>query len=57
MMAGVFVIYAVGTAWLAAVLGLSAAEAVALGVAPFLLLDVVKSLLAAGAARAVTTRS
>jgi biotin transport system substrate-specific component len=57
MMAGVFVIYAVGTAWLAALLGLSAGEAVALGVAPFILLDVVKSLLAAGAARAVTTRA
>ncbi len=57
MMAGVLVIYAVGAAWLAAVLGLSAGEAIALGVAPFLLLDVVKAVLAAGAARAVTTRA
>jgi biotin transport system substrate-specific component len=56
MVAGVLVIYAVGATWLAVTLGLSAGEAVALGVAPFLLLDVVKSILAAGAARAVTTR-
>ena len=57
MMAGVFVIYAVGATWLAAVLGLSAGQAVALGVAPFLLLDVVKAVLAAGTARVVTTRA
>jgi biotin transporter BioY len=47
----------VGATWLALVLGLSAGEAVALGVAPFLLLDVVKSVLAAGAARMLTTRA
>jgi biotin transport system substrate-specific component len=57
MMAGVLVIYAVGAAWLAAVMGLSAGEAIALGVAPFLLLDLLKSVLAAGAARVVTTRA
>jgi biotin transport system substrate-specific component len=57
MMAGVMVIYAVGATWLALVLGLSAGEAVALGVAPFILLDLAKSVLAAGAARVVTTRS
>ena len=57
MMVGVLVIYAVGAAWLAAVMGLSAGEAVALGVAPFLLLDLLKSVLAAGTARVVTTRA
>lgn len=57
MVAGVLVIYAIGATWLALLLGLSAGQAVALGVAPFLLLDVVKSVLAAGAARLVTTRS
>ncbi|UCC93347.1 MAG: biotin transporter BioY [Thermoplasmata archaeon] len=57
MVAGVLIIYAIGASWLAVVLGLSAAEAIALGVAPFLLLDVVKSILAAGAARLVTTRA
>jgi biotin transport system substrate-specific component len=57
MLAGVLVIYAVGTAWLALVLGLSTGEAVALGIAPFILLDVLKSVLAAGAARVVTTRT
>ena len=56
MMAGVLVIYAVGATWLAVLMGLSAGQAVALGVAPFLLLDVIKSMLAAGAARVVTTR-
>jgi len=56
MIVGVLVIYAVGATWLAVVLGLSAGQAVALGVAPFLLLDVVKAVLAAGAARVVTTR-
>jgi biotin transport system substrate-specific component len=57
MLVGVLVIYAVGATWLAVVLDLSAGEAIALGVAPFLLLDVVKSVLAAGAARLVTTRT
>ena len=57
MLAGVLVIYAVGATWLALVLGLSAGEAVVLGVAPFIVLDLLKSVLAAGAARAVTTRA
>jgi biotin transport system substrate-specific component len=56
MVAGVLVIYAVGATWLGVFLGVSASEAIALGVAPFLLLDIVKSVLAAGAARVVTTR-
>ena len=57
MMAGVLVIYALGAAWLAVLLGLPAGEAIALGVAPFILLDAVKAALAAGAARVVTTRA
>ncbi len=57
MMAGVLVIYAVGATWLAVVLGLDPWQAIALGVAPFLLLDLVKAVLAAGAARLVTERA
>jgi biotin transport system substrate-specific component len=57
MMAGVLVIYAAGAVWLAVVLGLDPWQAVVLGVAPFLLLDLVKAVLAAGAARVVTERT
>jgi biotin transport system substrate-specific component len=56
MFLGVLVIYAIGATWLAVVLGVSAGKAIALGVTPFILLDVLKSVLAAGAARVVTTR-
>jgi biotin transport system substrate-specific component len=57
MMAGVLVIYAVGATWLAVVLGLDPWQAIVLGVAPFLLADLVKAVLAAGAARLVTERT
>lgn len=46
---GSLVIYAVGVPWLAVVAGLSIGDAVRLGVVPFLVGDVVKLLVAAGA--------
>lgn len=57
MILGVLVIYAVGATWLAVVLGLDPWQAIVLGVAPFLLLDLVKAVMAAGAARLVTERT
>lgn len=57
MLLGVAVIYAVGASWLAVVLDLSAWEAVILGIAPFIALDVVKALLSAGIGRVATVRS
>ncbi|HUH06283.1 MAG TPA: biotin transporter BioY [Egibacteraceae bacterium] len=45
--AGTATIYLIGAAWLAQVAGLSAGEAIAKGVAPFLVGDAVKALLAA----------
>jgi len=56
MLLGVLVIYGVGAAWLAIVLDLSAWQAITLGVAPFIALDIAKALLAAGVGRLVTTR-
>lgn len=47
------VIYGVGTPWLALVLGLSPSAALAAGVAPFILLDVAKAVVATLIARAV----
>jgi len=44
---GTVVIYAIGVPWLAAVTGLSAAEAVAVGLVPFVGVDIVKMLAAA----------
>jgi len=44
---GTAVIYAIGVPWLAVVTGLSASEAIATGLLPFLIGDVVKLLLAA----------
>lgn len=46
--AGSVIIYAFGATWLAAVLDLSAAEALGAGVVPFLIGDAIKALLAAG---------
>jgi biotin transport system substrate-specific component len=48
-MAGVFVIYGVGVGWLAVVIG-SLAQALVAGVLPFILFDLVKAAIAAGAA-------
>lgn len=45
---GTLAIYVLGATWLAAVAGLSIVQAFALGVAPFLLGDALKALLAAG---------
>lgn len=45
-LAGVAVIYLVGATWLALVLGLSLQQAFQLGVAPFILVDVAKALIA-----------
>ena len=56
MLLGVLVIYALGATWLAIVLDLSAWQAIILGVAPFIGLDIVKAILAAGVGRIVTTR-
>ena len=56
MILGVLIIYVVGATWLAVVLNLDPWQAIALGIAPFLLLDVVKAVLAAGAARVLTER-
>ena len=47
MVVGNLVIYAIGTTWLAADLGVSASEAVALGVRPFLATDALKIAVAA----------
>lgn len=47
LVAGMAIIYAIGTTWLAFDLGLSAGKAFSLGVQPFLLGDVVKILVAA----------
>jgi biotin transport system substrate-specific component len=57
MMLGVGVIYVVGATWLALALDLSAWQAVTLGITPFILLDVVKAVLAGGVGRLVTTRT
>ncbi len=57
MMLGVAIIYALGATWLAVAMGLGAWQAVTLGILPFILLDVVKALLAAGVGRLVTTRA
>ena len=46
--AGSLVIYAVGAPWLAASLGMSLGQAIAVGVVPFLIGDALKALLAAG---------
>lgn len=56
MLLGVLVIYGVGSTWLAIVLDLTAWQAVTLGIAPFIALDAVKAVLAAGAGRLITTR-
>ncbi len=48
MILGNVVIYAVGTLWLAAALGVSLSAAIGLGVTPFLIGDVLKIALAAG---------
>ncbi|MGB7979364.1 MAG: biotin transporter BioY [Candidatus Nanopelagicales bacterium] len=48
MVLGNVVIYAVGTLWLAAALGVSLSAAIGLGVTPFLIGDVLKIALAAG---------
>ncbi len=56
MIAGVLIIYVLGATWLAIFLDLDLWQAIALGIAPFLLLDVVKAVLAAGAARVLTER-
>lgn len=48
MLAGTVVVYAVGVPWLAASLGVSLADAVELGLRPFVAGDVVKVALAAG---------
>lgn len=45
---GMAIIYAIGVPWLAVSAGLSAGEAISLGLAPFLVADVVKLLVAAG---------
>jgi biotin transport system substrate-specific component len=50
---GSLVIYALGVPWLAATAGVGLREALALGVAPFLVGDLVKALLAAGLLPAV----
>jgi biotin transport system substrate-specific component len=55
-LAGLVPIYAIGAAWLAIQLDLSAREAVAVGVLPFAALDVAKALLAAAVARALVSR-
>jgi biotin transport system substrate-specific component len=44
---GTIVIYAIGVPWLAAVVGLSAGDAIATGLVPFLLGDILKLLVAA----------
>jgi biotin transport system substrate-specific component len=44
---GTSVIYAIGVPWLAVVAGLSAGEAIATGLVPFLILDTAKLLVAA----------
>ncbi len=46
-LAGILVIYFIGASWLALILNLSAKQAFALDVAPFLLADVVKALMVA----------
>lgn len=52
-LAGLVPIYAVGTLWLALQLRLSAPQAIAVGVVPFVAVDVLKAIAAAVAARSV----
>jgi biotin transport system substrate-specific component len=54
MMLGVAVIYVTGATWLGFYLGVDVWKAVALGITPFILLDVVKAMLAGGVGRLVT---
>ena len=56
MMAGVCIIYVCGAVWLSFAIGVSLWTAVVLGVLPFIALDVIKGLLAAGVGRAITVR-
>ncbi len=56
MLLGVLIIYCIGATWLAIILGLTPWQAFILGVAPFIVLDVIKAFLAAGVVRVVTTR-
>lgn len=51
MFAGISVIYLLGMTWLAVVLDVSIARAFVLGVAPFVLVDALKAVLAMGLAR------
>jgi biotin transport system substrate-specific component len=55
-LAGLLPVYGVGATWLALQLGLSAGEAIALGVLPFVTFDAAKALLAAAAGRALVSR-
>jgi biotin transport system substrate-specific component len=57
MMLGVAIIYGMGALWLAIVLELGVGQAIVLGVLPFILLDVIKAVIAAGVGRVVTTRT
>jgi biotin transport system substrate-specific component len=50
---GLLPVYAIGATWLALQLDLSAAAAVSAGVLPFVVIDSIKALLAAGVARAL----
>ena len=52
---GLVPIYAVGATWLAHQLDLSVAAAVSVGVLPFVVMDVMKALLAAGVARSLVS--
>ena len=52
---GLLPIYAVGATWLAFQLDLSAAAAVSAGILPFVVMDAVKALLAAGVARGLVS--
>ena len=52
---GLLPIYAIGATWLAFQLDLGAAAAVSAGVLPFVVMDAVKALLAAGVARALVS--
>jgi biotin transport system substrate-specific component len=56
MMAGVAIIYTCGAVWLAIAIGVSLWTAVLLGIVPFIVVDVVKGLMAAGVGRAITVR-
>jgi biotin transport system substrate-specific component len=57
MMLGVAIIYGMGAMWLAIVMDLGVGQAIVLGVLPFILLDVIKAVIAAGVGRVVTTRA